>query len=417
MKSIVAKNASRWKKFFANSPCDWEFVCFEDLFRETRERSSDRATFPLHSFTIEDGVTPKTERYEREFLLKDQENNLFAVVHPGDLVFNPMNLRYGAISFSNVPIPVSVSAYYVTLRPDETKCVPSFMGAFLRSTAMMEIYDHIAIGSLVEKRRVHLSALNGVCFPLPPIDEQRILGVLFSDWNSAVSELTDLIDAKLSLKLGLFQKLLTGVVRFPGFVDEWHSVRLSEVTEECNERNRSRLGLESVMAVTKADGIVPMRERTIGASIDRYLIVQKDCFAYNPMRINIGSIARWKGDRDILVSPDYVVFRCKERSKDSPGLDPDFLDQFRQSRLWENFVMATGNGSVRIRIYYSELSQLKMKLPSLAEQKKIANLLNAIDREIELLRKQLELLKLQKKGFMQKLLTGQVRVKLPKGAM
>ena len=66
------------------------------------------------------------------------------------------------------------------------------------------------------------------------------------------------------------------------------------------------MGLESVMAVTKADGIVPMRERTIGASIDRYLVVQKNCFAYNPMRINIGSIARWQGEKDILVSPDYI---------------------------------------------------------------------------------------------------------------
>lgn len=251
---------------------------------------------------------------------------------------------------------------------------------------------------------------------MPSYEGQIVIATVLSNWDRAIRQFSDLIAAKLHFKQGLLQKLLTGKLRFPEFDDQWHSVRLSDVTEECNERNRGRIGLESVMAVTKAEGIVPMRERTIGASIDRYLVVQNNCFAYNPMRINIGSIARWQGDNDILVSPDYVVFRCKNESKDVPGLDPEFLDHFRRSKLWAKFVMATGNGSVRIRIYYSELSRLKLKLPSLAEQKQIAKCLNAMEREIELLRKQLELLKLQKKGLMQKLLTGKVRVKLPKGA-
>ena len=263
---------------------------------------------------------------------------------------------------------------------------------------------------------INSSQLKAFPVPLPIIEEQEALVRLLSTWDRGIRQLTDLISVKLRFKQGLMQQLLTGKLRFPEFGNEWLAARLSDATEECNERNRGRMGLESVMAVTKADGIVPMRVRTIGASIDRYLVVQKNCFAYNPMRINIGSIARWHGDKDILVSPDYVVFRCKEESKDFPGLDSDFLDHFRRSKLWEKFVMATGNGSVRIRIYYSELSRLKLNLPSLAEQTKIAKLLNAIDREIELLRKQLDLLKLQKRGLMQKLLTGQVRVKLPKGA-
>ena len=255
-------------------------------------------------------------------------------------------------------------------------------------------------------------------FPLllPPLSEQVAISNVLSQWDRGILQLTEVISVKLQFKHCVMERILIGTSRFRNFGDEWLSVRLSDVTEECNERNRGRMGLESVMAVTKADGIVPMRERTIGASIDRYLVVQKNCFAYNPMRINIGSIARSQGDKDVLVSPDYVVFRCKEESKDVPGLDPDFLDHFRRSKLWEKFVMATGNGSVRIRIYYAELSRLKLNLPLLAEQKKIARLLNVMDREIELLRKQLDLLKLQKKGLMQKLLTGQVRVKSPKGA-
>jgi type I restriction enzyme S subunit len=82
----------------------------------------------------------------------------------------------------------------------------------------------------------------------------------------------------------------------------------------------------------------------------------------------------------------------------------------RRSGIWERFVTAAGNGSVRVRIYFSDLGHLKFKLPSLAEQRRIASFLNAADIEIELLRNQLEAIKQQKKGLMQKLLTGEIRL-------
>ena len=227
----------------------------------------------------------------------------------------------------------------------------------------------------------------------------------------AIRRLTDLIAAKVCIKQGLIQQLMTGKRRFKGSNDEWHTVHLKDVTEESDERNRGRLGIESVMAVTKAEGIVPMRERTIAADIDRYSVVQKDSFAYNPMRLNIGSIARWTGEDDILVSPDYVVFRCKEPNGIGPAINADFLDQYRRSGLWERYVTSSGNGSVRVRIYFSDLGAMKLRLPSLSEQRKIAAVLNTADHEIDLLRTEMDALKKQKRGLMQKLLTGQVRVK------
>ncbi len=99
-------------------------------------------------------------------------------------------------------------------------------------------------------------------------------------------------------------------LRFPGFVGHTlQEMRLSDVTAESAIRNGDVLSATSVMGVSKVDGIVPMEERIIASDIARYKVVRKDWFAYNPMRLNIGSIARWRGEADILVSPDYVVFR------------------------------------------------------------------------------------------------------------
>jgi type I restriction enzyme S subunit len=264
------------------------------------------------------------------------------------------------------------------------------------------------------KQSTNLAIINSCqlkAFPvlLPPLAEQQAIAAVISTWDGAIRQIRQLIETKIKFKDGLMYQLLTGKRRFK-FTDQWRTVSLKEVTQESEERNRGRLGNESVMAVTKTDGIVPMRERSIASDINRYLVVKKDWFAYNPMRLNIGSIARWTDDEEVLVSPDYVVFRCKEAS--DVAVDPEFLDQYRRSSLWERYVVSSGNGSVRIRIYFSDLSAMKLTIPPVVEQRKIAAVLNTADIEIELLTNQLHALKKQKQGLMQKLITGQLRMKL-----
>ena len=197
-------------------------------------------------------------------------------------------------------------------------------------------------------------------------------------------------------------KTETPRLRFPEFADEeLRDVQLGDVTEDCTERNGKNKTRLPIMGVSKSDGIVPMQERLIGKDIARYKRLEKNCFAYNPMRLNIGSIARWKGDGDVLVSPDYVVFRCLTEGN-SP-IDPAYLDHFRCSDQWEDFVAESGDGGVRIRIYYKDLARLPLRLPSSAEQQKIAECLTSLDDLITAQEKKLELLKAHKKGLMQQL--------------
>ena len=155
------------------------------------------------------------------------------------------------------------------------------------------------------------------------------------------------------------------------------------------------------MGVTKADGIVPMESRLIASDIARYKLVETDCFAYNPMRLNIGSIARWEGEREILVSPDYVVFKCITNNK--AGCDPGYLDQFRKTKAWEEFVTEGGDGSVRVRIYYKDIARICLSLPPLPEQQKVANCLSSLDELIAAQTQKVGALKTHKKGLMQQL--------------
>lgn len=155
------------------------------------------------------------------------------------------------------------------------------------------------------------------------------------------------------------------------------------------------------MGVTRTEGIIPMERRLIGTDISRYKVVRKNWFAYNPMRLNIGSIARWGNDGDILVSPDYVVFRCLENS--TSAIDPEFLDHFRRSNQWGGFVTKVGIGSVRVRIYYNDIASLLLKLPQLPEQRKIAACLTSLDELVAAHGQKLDALKAFKNGLMRQL--------------
>lgn len=198
-------------------------------------------------------------------------------------------------------------------------------------------------------------------------------------------------------KLALMPKL-----RFPEFRRAaLRSVLLGDVTEEGRRRNGKKHSVDAVMGVTKADGIVPMEARLIAADIERYKLVEHDWFAYNPMRLNIGSIARWQGNSEVLVSPDYVVFKCV--TDNESGITPGYLDHFRQAKAWGNFVTEGGDGGVRVRIYYKDIARLQLALPSLPEQKKVAACLRSVDELISAQARKVDALKTHKKGLMQQL--------------
>ena len=339
-------------------------------------------------------------------------------VQAGDILFNRTNsfdlVGKTSLVEESTPEPTVFASYLVRFKVDLTKAFPAFINYYLNSPQSEKRLKDMATPGVSQFNINPTSLRKHFLVPLPSLEKQKSVASVLSLWDRGIRQLTDLLDAKIRFKQGVMQQLLTGKRRFNGCQDKWRLVLLRDVTTECEDRNRGGHGLDSVMAVTKADGIIPMRARTIGKDIGRYLIVRKNWFAYNPMRINIGSIARWSGENNILVSPDYVVFRCNDTNGDGPALDPDYLDHLRRSGLWEKFVTSAGNGSVRVRIYFSDLGHLKFMLPPLAEQRKIAAFLNSTDHEIELLRKELDALKQQKKGLMQKLLTGEIRVKIPR---
>jgi len=254
----------------------------------------------------------------------------------------------------------------------------------------------------------HFKELKEVALPLPPFPEQRKIAEILRTWDDALEKLAAFRAAKEQRLVGLRAALLFGELRLNSQRRNWAPTRLGAVTHELTKRNGAKgLGRDFVMGVTKAEGVVPMREQTIAGDISRYKRLPPRAFAYNPMRINVGSIAMNEREEEVLVSPDYVVFACN-----ADGLDPDYLDHLRKTSWWAHYINRGGSGSVRQRTYYDDLAALKLPLPQLDEQKAIAAVLNTARADLAATEREIEAVTLQKRGLMQKLLTGEWRVPL-----
>ncbi|MBF5093409.1 hypothetical protein F1643_01930 [Azospirillum sp. INR13] len=181
----------------------------------------------------------------------------------------------------------------------------------------------------------------------------------------------------------------------------WWPVRLGDVARESRLRNDgSAIDAERLYGVFKHEGMVPTRDRVRGASVERCKVVKPGAFAYNPMRLNIGSIACSTGSDNVIVSPDYVVFECDPRQ-----LDHRYLDHLRKGRDWVKFTEQAGDGGVRVRIYFDHLAEFRFLLPPLSEQCGIAEALSSVDDTITATRAVIEQNRKVRQSVLNQLLT------------
>ena len=198
---------------FGTTP--WKEVKLGELLTVRNEQIENDGTHPLYSLTIENGVTPKTERYNREFLVKDKASKKYKIVYPGDVVFNPSNLRWGAIGIHNGAEPVLVSPIYEVLYvTDEETTDKAFLFQQLSSSRQVRLFSGMAEGTLVERTAVKLPTFM-ICKVLvpPTTDEQSWVAGVFAAADLEIQVISQRRTALKQQKKGLMQMLLTGKVR------------------------------------------------------------------------------------------------------------------------------------------------------------------------------------------------------------
>ncbi|MED4891034.1 MULTISPECIES: restriction endonuclease subunit S [Heyndrickxia] len=257
--------------------------------------------------------------------------------------------------------------------------------------------EHANKSSGTKMPRADWNYISEITFPIPPIKEQQKIASILSTWDKAIELKEKLIEQKKQQKKGLMQKLLTGEVRLPGFDGEWKKVKLAKVVRKTKGK-----------AVEYIEGgkfpAIDMDYLESGTfknySNDATVFAEKN-----------DVLLLWDGSRagmaftgvEGAVGSTFVKLECK-------SIHNIFLQ--KHFEMNEQRIQRLREGSGIPHVPKDFLDYYKVKMPSMEEQKAIAYVLNNMDRDLELLWKEVAYLKEQKQGLMQLLLTGKVRVQV-----
>ncbi|MCI3938257.1 restriction endonuclease subunit S [Chryseobacterium aahli] len=299
-----------------------------------------------------------------------------------------------ALTVANVAIGRTINI----LKPINSDVYSQIYVSYYINHKLRRKISNLAKGSSISN--VYNSDLKTLEIILPNLDEQKRTSNFLLLLNDRISTQKKIIDNLVYLMLGFREKIFSNKIRFKDedgndFVD-WETLNLGTVLIKNSNKNKD-LKYLNVQSVSNKYGFINQDEvfqdrRVASVNTSNYYVIEKGHFAYNPSRIDVGSLAYKSDDSVSIISPLYISFKA-----DNNLLNDDFL------LIWFftlefNFQMSNSfEGSVRNTLSYESLSKMKIKFPSIKEQTKIANFLSSIGDKIRLEKEILQKLELQKK--------------------
>ncbi|MEX1549955.1 restriction endonuclease subunit S [Enterococcus sp. C50] len=240
---------------------------------------------------------------------------------------------------------------------------------------------------------------------VPTLDEQNKLGAFFEQLDDTIALHQQKLDQLKRLKQGLLQILFGNKepvpkVRFAGFDEEWEQRKFKELSTKQGKKNSQGLDFPAYSVSNKV-GLIAQTDQFDGSRLDdlektSYKFVEPKEFAYNPARINVGSIAFNNLNKKVIVSSLYVVVKM------SDDLDNEFILQYIKSPIFIKEVRRNTEGSVREYLFYENFANIKVPYTkSIEEQRLIGMFFKQLDNTINLHQTKLEKLKQLKQAFLQ----------------
>ena len=336
----------------------------------------------------------------------DDENSSSFILRKGDIVFARTGATVGkTYLYDEKDGELVFAGFLIRFRPNEKILLSQHLKNFTDTKSYWDWVKTISMRS--GQPGINAEEYGSLKLPLPPLSEQKAIAHILSLMDEAINKNNSLIAKKKLQKKWLMQNLLTGKKRLKGFEKEnWKETKLDDITTNFSRRNKDLVHAK-VYSVTNTNGFVLQSEHfereIAGDDLSNYKIIKKNEFAYNPARINVGSLAYFENDIGVISSL-YVCFKTKKEILDY------YLVQFLQLDHTKYRIENLGEGGVRIYLWYDLFAKIKINLPSIEEQSAIAQVLQAADKEIQLLKAKTNKLREQKKGMMQVLLTGKKRL-------
>lgn len=331
-------------------------------------------------------------------------------VIPGDILMTITGNVGRVIRFTNTYKRANINQHIARIRV--TSADPAYICFQLNRGFYATFYHRILTGQAYPQ--ISLKQVRETPIALPSRSEQKALACLLSSWDREIEQTGALIDAKRRLKKGLMQQLLTGRLRFPQFGEPatepneapegWKPIHLGRCFVEREETNPSL----PLLSITAERGVVARdevdRKDTSNANKSMYKVIRPGDIGYNTMRMwqGVSALSDFEG----IISPAYTV--CVPRK----GMHAPFFAYLFKYAPMIHLLYRYSQGLVddTRNLKFHHFAQVPVVIPAESEQRYIADTLSSIDNEIGYLTRLADQLTEQKRGLMQKLLTGEVRV-------
>lgn len=307
------------------------------------------------------------------------------------------------------------------IRPN-SDCDADFLSFQLQSDHTQGRIDSKVVGSTRLEFSIH--AVRDFLIALPPLPEQRKIAEILRTWDEAIENLEALRAAKLRRHRALTHSLVFGRCQMDRFrtTDEvaahrwftlpatWGIKPIGKLAREISERNGDAEQHE-VLSCSKYDGFVRsleyFKKQVFSADLSGYKKIWRGDFGFPSNHVEEGSIGLQNLTDVGVVSPIYTVFRFAPDK-----VDANYAFAVLKTGLYRHIFEVSTSASVDRRgsLRWSEFSKLPFPVPSLVEQRAIAEVLRTAHTDLDALNTEIEALTRQKRGLMQKLLTGEWRV-------
>lgn len=403
-----------------NFPQGWRILKFGDITTMSQYglscSASDDGSIPMLRMNNIDGGTVKDSNLVY-VSLSEKELKQY-LLDPGDILFNRTNSYdlVGKTALFKSNEQYVCASYLVRFKIDSTQADPRYINQFFNSNESKKKLKSLATRGVSQSNINPTNLRKKFLILLPTLPEQRKIADLLTSWDQCIDKTQNLLDLKRKLKRGLMQQLLSGKKRFPEFGgQEWQRMRISEFTTH-KPRLRSKPETPFTALGIRSHG----KGTFLKPNFDPSKIDMTELFEVKENDLIVNITFGWEGaiavagsnDDGALVSHRFPTYTFK-----TEYAAPEF---FRHIVVQKWFVEKLGlispGGAGRNRVLNKkDFGKIEVLMPSVEEQRRIGSLLDACAKEIALLEQQLVMIKQQKRGLMQKLLTGQIRVKVGDG--
>lgn len=336
------------------------------------------------------------------FLTEAGLNNSSAkVVEKGTLLYALYGATSGEVGISK--IKGAINQAILAIYPNKT-VDKRFLANYLQS------HKQKIVGELLQGGQGNLSGalVKSISVTYPNNREQQTISDYVDSLDSQISASTSRLASLKQMKAASLQAMFpqegetVPKIRFKGFEGEWKKVSFKDFTFHAGTKNRDNLPLESY-SISNEFGFIPQNEQfenggTMTQADKRmYYIVSPNSFAYNPARINVGSLGYYEGKEDVIVSSLYEVFKTDDTICDK------FLLYWFKTDIFQKMIEQFQEGGVRLYFFYDKMCKCSLMRPPLAEQQVIANYFTSLDRQISLQSQRLEKLKQIKSACLDKM--------------